>query len=127
MNTSLNTIDDLLEATSEVVATAAQELPPLTHGYDAEFLKQQTTQTIAAFYDVYTAMLPAEVRAEWSRVVHGNDLSEMGEWAQKHLDIEQNPAVRDAALAVFDQVSEELSSTIAARYQDFVSRLSSQQ
>ena len=127
MNTTSLTADGLLEKTAEVVSVAAMQLPSLTHRYDADFLRAQTTKAIGIFWQTFTDMLPKDERASahagWRTAVESNDLGQMALWAEEHANVDEDPIAADRALAAFDQVAMELRASIQDDYRTFLATI----
>lgn len=106
-------------AFSELIATAAMGLPPLTRPQDSEFLRKMTEVAMDAFWQNYVADLPMEAKTEFDRAADSDDGDVLYEWFKKHADFEEDPLAEAKGRAVLLELQEKLPAILMKEYDLF--------
>lgn len=106
-------------AFSELIATAAMALPPLTRPQDSEFLRKMTEVAMDAFWQNYVADLPADAKAEFDRAADAENGIPLYEWFKKYADFEEDPLAEAKGRSVLLELQEKLPAVLIKEYDLF--------
>lgn len=112
----------LTDEVSDIVAEASMLLPPLTHAYDADFLRRQTTKAVSIFLHAYMEGCTPEVRTAFHQAQNANDSLSAGVILHESLGQE---GAEDRARAAFGMARDEILSGIVDDYETYVRGLDS--
>lgn len=112
----------LTDEVSDIVAEASMLLPPLTHPYDADFLRRQTTKAVSIFLHAYMEGCAPDVRAAFHEAQNENDSLNAG--VILHESLGQKGA-EQRARAAFGNARNEIINGIVDDYETYVRSLAS--
>lgn len=112
----------LTSGVSDVVATAAMELPPLNNWYDADFLRQQTAHACNLVIQYLTEGMASEDRTGFRDATMGNDPLRGGALVAALLESHDDADAR--IQAALQKAQAEMKRTIRDEYSAFVKSIS---
>ncbi len=98
------------------------KLPPLVHGYDAEFLRTETAKAIGIFWQKYLDQLEGSARSQWMTIAHEQDFGSLADWVISHADFENDPQVAVRAEKALAGVRTVILASVENDYAEFASK-----